>query len=109
MSATITKEQRDSLAKFLSKWNENLHEYQKRMGFTTEQVIEPSFGKKYVKLVRTDNVGSRSAEAFVNLETGDIFKAASWAAPAKHARGNIYKDDNGMSAVDAAGFVRYLR
>lgn len=45
-------------------------------------------GRKYVKLVSNRN-GSRSVWCFVNKETGDILKAASWNAPAKHARGNI--------------------
>jgi hypothetical protein len=47
-------------------------------------------GKKYVRIVRQEIV-SRSAWAFVDIATGDILKAASWAAPAKHARANIYQ------------------
>lgn len=42
-------------------------------------------GRKYIRIV--DNKGS--AWGFVEAATGNIFKAAGWKAPAKHARGNI--------------------
>ena len=45
-------------------------------------------GKKFIKIV-----ADTSAFAFIEVETGNIYKAASWAAPAKHARGNIFNDD----------------
>lgn len=52
-------------------------------------------GKRYVRIVMTQQYGdwSRSAWAFVEIATGDILKAASWASPAKHARGSIYSED----------------
>ena len=49
-------------------------------------------GKKYIRIVNKDTV-LRSAWAFVDTLTGDILKAASWKAPAKHSRGNIYKPE----------------
>ena len=60
-------------------------------------------GRKYHKVVADDS----SVYAFVDME-GNIYKAASWATPAKHARGNIFSDDKGAEALDAQGFVRYL-
>ena len=50
--------------------------------------LEVTSGRRYHKLIMVRG-NNRSVWAFVNLETGDIFKAASWTAPAKHARGNI--------------------
>jgi hypothetical protein len=44
---------------------------------------------------------------FVDLTNGDILKAATWKAPAKHARGNILAVDP-MSAVGIGG-ANYLR
>ena len=41
-------------------------------------------GRRYIRVVR-DN----SAWGFIDKENGDIYKAASWKTPAKHARGNI--------------------
>lgn len=48
--------------------------------------VEP--GRKYVKLVSNQG-SSRSVWCFVDLTTGNIYKPASWKAPAKHSRGNI--------------------
>lgn len=57
--------------------------------------IVAKIGKKYAKIIKeersvnTGEVCHRSAHCFIDLATGDILKAASWAAPAKHPRGNI--------------------
>ncbi len=61
-------------------------------------------GKRYVRVVRTDKGGpSRSVHCFVDTTNGDVLKAASWKAPAKHARGNIFAADpvSGMGANGA--------
>jgi len=71
-------------------------------------IPKPTFivskGRVRDKIVQVDS--SRSVHSFVDKTTGDIYKAASWNAPAKHARGNIY------DRVDEAfGFdydIRYL-
>ena len=73
-------------------------------------------GRKYIKLIRGENdpetgeprAFSRSVHSFVEVATGDIFKAASFKAPAKHARGNIYRG-NGADALTDDAHVRYLR
>jgi hypothetical protein len=73
-------------------------------------------GRKYAKLIRGENNPETgeptvhgSVHAFVNKATGEIFKPASHAAPAKHARGNVYSDDHGAHALTDCGSVRYLR
>ena len=55
-------------------------------------------GRKYGKVIMTV-IGSsgRSVHSFVDLNNGDILKAASWAAPAKTARGSVFD-------LDAGGF-----
>jgi hypothetical protein len=50
----------------------------------------------------------RSAWAFVDKTTGDVLKAASWKKPAKHARGNIFDEWNGLKSVGPYG-PAYLR
>ena len=47
-------------------------------------------GRKYYKVIITNNngEGSGSAYCFIDKE-GNIYKAATWAAPAKGIRGNI--------------------
>jgi len=48
------------------------------------------FGRKYAKLVMHAGPTSHgSVHAFVNLENGDLLKAAGWKAPAKGARGSV--------------------
>ena len=47
-----------------------------------------SYGRKYAKLIVNSSVHS-----FVNIESGDIYKAASYRAPAKHIRGNVWEKD----------------
>ena len=62
--------------------------------------IEFEPGSKYVKVVKTSAGGSRSVHSFVEKETGNIWKAASWKAPAKNfVRGNVF---------DAASYTNRL-
>ena len=65
-------------------------------------------GGRYVKIIQTRDGVDSSAFAFVEIETGNVLKAASWSAPAKHARGNIYNEDNGLGCVNPHG-IAYLR
>ena len=49
-------------------------------------------GKKYLKIIsndwdeRREEWRSGGVHAFVNKHTGEVYKAASWASPAKHVR-----------------------
>lgn len=69
--------------------------------------IEIKKGRKYFKITREGSV-----IGFVDTTTGDIFKAASWRAPAPHARGNVFSDQHGAEALNLDGVyhphVRYL-
>jgi hypothetical protein len=38
-----------------------------------------------------------------HVKCGDVLKAASYKKPAKHARGNIFDDDNGLKNVGPYG------
>lgn len=74
-----------------------------------------SIGKKYAKLIRAESdpvTGERcpsgSVLGFVSIENGDIFMAAGYSRPAKHARGSIYTN-RGADALTDTGSVRYLR
>lgn len=61
------------------------------------------WGRKYAKVVR----GGGGVYCFVDRKTGDVLKAASWKAPAKHARGSIYAADP-LAGVGPYG-AAYLR
>ena len=60
-------------------------------------------GQKYVRIVHDG-----SAHSFVDMETGDVLKPAGWNKPAKHARGNIYDENNGLKFMGPHG-PAYLR
>jgi hypothetical protein len=48
-------------------------------------------GRKYHKLIM-DASGSRSVHAFVDKKTGEVYKSASWKAPAKGVRYDLRID-----------------
>lgn len=43
-------------------------------------------GKKYHKIVMLSSGNSRSVHAFVDKQTGELYKSASWKSPAKGVR-----------------------
>ena len=49
-----------------------------------DYVIES--GKKYHKVVFVDGGGSRSVHCFIDKQTGEVYKSATWKAPAKGVR-----------------------
>ena len=56
-------------------------------------------GRKYFKVVRVEdeyksNDEHRCVEAFIDRQTGDIFKPASWRKPAKGVRFNLLDQDS---------------
>lgn len=76
--------------------------------------IESEEGSKFVRIVRvvthipSGQTQSRSAHCFVEKSTGNILKAAGWAAPdKKNPRGNIFNQNN-LEGVTQYGVV-YLR
>jgi hypothetical protein len=74
--------------------------YAQNYPILTAPRIEVMPGRKYVRIVvqqmkddGTKQEYGRSVYCFVDVATGDIYKAAGWAAPAKHARGSIWNDN----------------
>ena len=46
-------------------------------------------GRKYLKVIMETGGSSRSVHAFVDKKTGEVYKPASFKAPAKHVRFNL--------------------
>ena len=68
-------------------------------------------GRKYHKIVM-DAHGSKSVHAFVDKKTGEVYKAASYKAPAKIVRYNLLEiasREECLSRADWAGSYLYLR
>ena len=79
-------------------------------------------GKRYLKVVREtfDEFQGRNkwrdttVHAFVDKETGEVYKPASWKAPAKHVRFNLSNDLDRQNLHDPnfvgwAGGYLYMR
>ena len=49
-------------------------------------------GRKYARIVMQMPNGQKSAHAFVDMNTSDVYKAASWKGPAKGIRYNLLDD-----------------
>ena len=75
--------------------------------FATPTLEVEKGGRRYIRIVSISSA-SRSAWAFIEIETGNIFKPASWKTPAKHARGNIFDEHNGLKWIGPYG-PAYLR
>jgi len=106
----------NALAKFLGAWTDKLEVYRicADLSYFDKYVILEEPGKRYIRLIPVEYKDgkpfseSRSVGAFVDITTGDVLKPASWKAPAKHPRGNIYSEQNGIEAISPSGQVRYL-
>jgi len=107
--AHLTKE----IEEFTSRIQELISEhFKERFPNLTPSTISVKFGRKYAKIIRESSTGARgttqkSVYGFVDAHTGDIYKAATWRAPAKHVRGSIFDADGGMHACGPYG-IKYL-
>tara|TARA_B100001057_G_scaffold492536_1_gene585112 strand:- start:525 stop:956 length:432 start_codon:yes stop_codon:yes gene_type:complete len=79
-------------------------------------VFSISSGKKYFKIIQNDyrngKYESAGVHAFVDKNTGEVYKPASWRAPAKHVRFDM-RDQNQREYMyahcDWAGGYLYMR
>jgi hypothetical protein len=62
-------------------------------GLTEKITITTVCGNRYAKIIKSYSERNLSVYGFIDLSNGDLLKAASWAKPAKHARGNIFAPD----------------
>ena len=71
----------------------------------------PETGRKYHKIIMVAN-GSRSVHAFIDKKTGEVYKSASWKAPAKGVRYDlriIEQREWLLQHADWAGSYLYAR
>jgi hypothetical protein len=81
-----------------------------------KEVLTADFGTRYIKISKvsegkdetTGRPHSCSAWAFIDRTNGDVLKPATWKAPAKGARGNIFDQSNGLKTMGPYG-PAYLR
>jgi hypothetical protein len=72
---------------------ENVEYHQERIDELKNGILPIDYviesGKKYHKVIMIDGGSSRSAHAFVDKNTGSVYKSASWKSPAKGVRYNL--------------------
>ena len=69
-------------------------------------------GRKYHKVIMETESGSCSVHAFVDKKTGEVYKPASWKAPAKIVRYNllmIESREECFARADWSGGYLYVR
>lgn len=108
-----------ALADLLAKINKAYELYWARSGFTyakAPQIRVSSSGTRFVKLSQFEEINGtyqeRSVHSFIELSTGNVFKAASFKAPVttgktKGVRTNIFSPDV-LNHITVHG-VSYLR
>ena len=82
------------------------------------EVLEIEEGSKFIKVVKVGRhqrcvyafvaKSSFTTKTFGTVNAGEIYKPATYKAPAKHARGSILDASNGMSRMTCYG-PEYLR
>ena len=66
-------------------------------------------GRKYMKVIMTIQPSNpihnvqRSSWAFIDKTNGDVLKSATWKAPAKHSRGNLMDEFDGLQFIQWTG------
>jgi hypothetical protein len=92
-------------------WLDALEVKAKKQTYGDKQAVFYFFkeNKKYYKITQVWE-GSETIHAFVDKNTGDIYKPASYAAPYKDARYNLFNDfDRLLNECDWAGSYLYKR
>lgn len=81
-------------------------------GGTSDYKFYIESGRKYHKLIMETGGGSRSVHCFIDQKTGEVYKPASFKAPAKHVRFNLLliKDREWLlENADWAGGYLYMK
>ena len=69
---------------------ENVEYHQQRIDELKNGILPIDYviesGKKYHKVIMVDGGSSRSVHCFIDKNTGEVYKSASWKSPAKGVR-----------------------
>ena len=89
--------------------NQLINEYVLHLQTLTKDTVTVAAGHKYAKVIFAGQM-HRSVHSFVDVNTGDLLKAAGWKAPAKGARFNLVREMDKVKAVaDPYGSYLYKR
>lgn len=96
----------------INQWCDVLEHKAKAQTYGSQNIyFHFSIGKSYYKIIMTyQDTKQDRVHAFVNAKTGDIYKPASWSAPYKQVRYNIWTQfDKLLNDCDWAGSYLYKR
>lgn len=95
---------------------ENVEHHQQRIDELKNGILPIDYvietGKKYHKVIMIDGGSSRSVHAFVDKNTGELYKSSSWKSPAKGVRYDlrlIEQREYVLENCDWAGGYLYAR
>ncbi len=71
--------------------------------YTNAPILTLEYGRKFVRVVKQDKTGGRSVHCFIDVATGDVYKAASYKQVAEGIRGNILACDVNKYGVGVYG------
>ena len=84
------------IEKALAFWQKKINEYYaERFPNLVPPTLSLKYGRKYIKVIaerRGGGYGDRYVHSFFDA-AGNIYRAASWQAPAKHVRGHVDDPD----------------
>lgn len=82
---------------------EQVDKFKAAVGEKYGKTMYAEHGRKFCKILRGSDI-----YCFIDLTNGDVLMAATYRAPAKHARSNIFAADLGLSGVSEYG-ANYLK
>ena len=81
------------------------HDFKRRYPNSDPYKFSIESGRKYHKIVQTDSGEGASVHAFVDKKTGEVYKPASWKAPAKHVRYNLLSIESREKCFERADWA----
>ncbi len=103
----MTEGFKDNVTKFVKDAQGVINEHMKQFPSLGVPKLTLDVGNRYIKVVREETHG-KSVYCFIDMKNGDVLRAATWKAPAKHARGNIstYTDINQVVSPYGAHYLK---
>ena len=89
-----------------------VQDFRSSHGKTDPYTFTIETARKYHKIIMTTGGGNRSIHAFVDVKTGDVYKAASFKTPAKGVRFNLLDPNSREKCLikaDWSGGYLYIR
>ena len=85
--------------------------YREKFPSLEREILVQDPGRKYVRIWKrreSEDTSRGSAFAFIDTTNGNILRPATYKAPAKHARGNLFDASKGLGQVGVYG-PNYMR